>query len=253
MRGPATTREPVRYANLSLLPRADGEGWTHRFDVVRDRTAAVHVRVELGKETERELYGRYFDGRRISLVALDGQRDESSGGALSVELVPPGERSLNVRLPKTLATISFGTDAGSSSLAGDRLRHYERRPYEYIVVPANFPLRGQSTAAPEVLAFVFRFEDLKPDVAAAMQVPQEVVESRVIIGGPKPLTTELAQRMRRHMRAEIVSRDYLQALGFALIIEMMRLPPRQRATGRASSVRDHSSALRYRRSGASGL
>jgi hypothetical protein len=125
----------------------------------------------------------------------------------SVELVPAGERSLNVRLAKTLATISFSTDEGSSSLAGDRLRHYERRPYEYIVVPANFPLRGESTAAPEVLAFAFRFEELKPDIAAAMQLSPERLEPRVIIGGPKPFTTEIAQRIRRHMLAEVVSRD----------------------------------------------
>jgi hypothetical protein len=32
--------------------------------------------------------GPFVEGRRISLVALDGQRGESSGGALSVELVP---------------------------------------------------------------------------------------------------------------------------------------------------------------------
>ncbi len=156
----------------------------------------------------------------------------------SVELVPAGERSVNVRLAKTLATISFGTDEGSSSLAGDRLRHYERRPYEYIVVPANFPLRGESAAAPEVLAFAFRFEDMKPDLAAALQIPQDILEPRVIIGGPKPFTTEIAQRIRRHMMADSVSLDYLRALGFALIVEMMRLPSRQRATGRGVTLND---------------
>jgi len=156
----------------------------------------------------------------------------------SIELVPAGERSLNVRLPKTLATISFGTDEGSSSLAGDRLRHYERRPYEYIVVPANFPLRGTSAAAPEVLALVFRFEDLRPDIAAALQMPPERLEPRVIIGGPKPFVTEIAQRIRRHMLGEEVSRDYLHALGLALIVEMIRLPPRQHATGRGTTLND---------------
>lgn len=156
----------------------------------------------------------------------------------SVELVPAGERSFNVRLAKTLATISFSTDEGSSSLAGDRLRHYERRPYEYIVVPANFPLRGESAAAPEVLAFTFRFEDMKPDIAAALQTPQDLLEPRVIIGGPKPFTTQIAQRIRRHMMANTLSRDYLQALGFALIVEMLRLPSRQHATGRGSTLND---------------
>ena len=125
----------------------------------------------------------------------------------SVELVPAGERSLNVQLPKTLATISFSTDEGSSSLAGDRLRPYDRRPYEYIVVPAKFPLRGESKAAPEVLAFSFHFEALKPDAAAAMQIAPDLLEPRVIIGGPKPFVTEIAQRIRRHMLGEEVSRD----------------------------------------------
>jgi len=156
----------------------------------------------------------------------------------SVELVPAGERSLDVRLAKTLATISFSTDEGSSSLAGDQLRRYERRPYEFIVVPANFPLRGESTAAPEVLAFAFRFEDMKTDIAAALQLRQDLLQPRVIIGGPKPFTTEIAQRIRRHMMADTVSRDYLQALGFTLIVEMLRLPPRQRATGRGSTLND---------------
>ena len=156
----------------------------------------------------------------------------------SVELVPAGERSFNVRLPKTLATISFSPDEGSSSLAGDRLRRYERRPYEYIVVPANFPIRGESKVAPEVLAFAFRFEELKTDIAAALQIPQDRLQPRVIIGGPKPFTTEIAQRFRRHMRSEIMSRDYLEALGFALIVEMMRLPSRQQATGRGSTLND---------------
>ena len=156
----------------------------------------------------------------------------------SVELVPAGERSLNVRLPKTLATISFSADEGDSSLAGDRLRHYERRPYEYVVVPANFPLRGTSKVAPEVLAFTFHFDKLKPDVAAATQVRAELLEPRVIIGGPKPFTTEIAKRIRRHMRSDTVSRDYLWALGFTLIVEMLRLPPRQQATGRGKTLND---------------
>ena len=40
------------------------------------------------------------------------------------------------------------------------------------------------------------------------------------------------------MRAEIVSRNYLQALGFALIVEMLRLPPRQQTTGRGTTLND---------------
>jgi len=152
----------------------------------------------------------------------------------SVELVPAGERTFNVKLPRTLATISFSGDQGASSLAGDRLRRYERRPYEYIVVPAGFPLRGESKAAPEVLSFAFRFEDVRPDVAAATQVPPDRLEPRVIIGGPKSFTTELAKRMRLLLRAETVPQEYLRALGFALIVEMLRLPPRQQETGRGT-------------------
>jgi AraC family transcriptional regulator len=156
----------------------------------------------------------------------------------SIELVPPGVRHLNVRLKKTLATISFSTDQGASSLAGDGMRHYERRPYEYIVVPANFPLRSESQAAPEVLVFNFRFEDMRAVIAAATEVSPDVLEPRVIIGRPKPFITEVAQRIRRHMGAEVVSRDYLWALGFSLLVEMLRLPPRQRATGRGATLSD---------------
>ena len=155
-----------------------------------------------------------------------------------VELVPAGRRSFNARLAESIATISFGSDEGSSSLMGGGLRPYERRPYEYLVVPASFPLRGQSTVAPEVLAFVFSFEGMKRDVAAALQVPQEILESRVIIGGPKPFTTELAQRIRRHMLADGESNDYLKSLCFVLIVEMLRLPPKQRSTGRGTTLSD---------------
>ena len=155
-----------------------------------------------------------------------------------VELVPAGERVFNVKLPHALATISFNADEGASSLAGERLRPYERRPYEYIVAPANFPLRGQSIAAPEVLVFGFDFDALKADVAAANQMSPEILEPRVIIGGPKPFTTELAQRLRRHMRSDAVSQDYIHAVAFALIVEMLRLPTRQRVTGRGETLDD---------------
>lgn len=52
-----------------------------------------------------------------------------------VELVPEGERTFNVRLSETFASINFGPAEGTSSLAGDRLRRYDRRPYEFIVAP----------------------------------------------------------------------------------------------------------------------
>ncbi len=155
-----------------------------------------------------------------------------------VELVPAGKRSFNVRLAETFASISFSADEGRSSLAGDRLRRYERRAYEYIVAPAGFPLRGSSDAAPEVLVFVFDFDAMKVDIAAALQMSPDILESRVIIDGPKPLTTTIAQRIRRHMLNDTVSSDYLRSLCLVLIVEMLRLPPEQRSTGRGSTLDD---------------
>lgn len=155
-----------------------------------------------------------------------------------VELVPAGKRSFNVRLAETFASISFGADQGRSSLAGDRLRRYDRRSYEYIVTPAGFPLRGESKAAPEVLVFVFRFEVMKVDIAAALRLSQDILEPRVIMGAPKPFTTAIAQRIRRHILADAVSTDYLRSLCFVLIVEMMRLPPEQQSTGRGSILND---------------
>jgi len=156
-----------------------------------------------------------------------------------VELVPVGKRAFNVRLADTFASISFGADEGRSSLAGGRLRRYDRRPHEYIVTPPNFPLRGASDAAPEVLALVFRFDDIKLKVEAALQIPEDTLEPRVIIGGPKSFTTELAQRIRRHMLMHDVSTDYLEALCFLLIVEMIRLPPQQRKSARSSKLDDN--------------
>lgn len=155
-----------------------------------------------------------------------------------VELVPSGPRSFNVRLAETFASISFSADEGRSSLAGDRLRRYDRRPYEYIVTPPNFPLRGESDAAPEVLVLVFRLEEVRNEVAAALQIAESILEPRVIIGGPKRFTTELAQRIRRHMLVHDVSTEYLRALSLVLLIEMLRLPPQQQRTGRGSKLKD---------------
>lgn len=155
-----------------------------------------------------------------------------------VELVPGGARKINVRLSDTFASISFGPDEGRSSLAGDRLRKFDRRPYEYIVTPPNFPLVGESTGAPEVLVFVFAFEAIKPSVAAALQVKEDMLEQRVIIGDPKPFTTELAQRIRRHMLVHGMSSDYLRSLCFLLLVEMMRVPPNQRQSARGGKLDD---------------
>ncbi len=155
-----------------------------------------------------------------------------------VELVPAGPRRLNVRLDQSFASISFGADEGRSSLAGDRLRPYERRPYEFIVAPPSFPLRGESESAPEVLVYVFEFDAIRQDVAAALQVSPDILEPRVIIDGPKPLTTELAQRIRRHIVRDDVSNEYLKAMCMVLLVEMMRLPTTHRSTGRGESFDD---------------
>lgn len=154
-----------------------------------------------------------------------------------VELVPPGPRSFNVRLANSFASISFSGDEGRSSLADDKLRRYERRPYEYIVSPPKFPLRGQSTAAPEVLVIVFDFDAMRPAIASAMQIPDERLEPRVIIGRPKPLITSLAERARRHIMAHRNPDDYLRSLGMILIVEMLRLPAKQLAIGRGKVLK----------------
>ena len=154
-----------------------------------------------------------------------------------VELVPPGPRSFNVRLVRSFASISFSGDEGRSSLADDKLRRYERRPYEYIVSPPRFPLRGQSTAAPEVLVVVFDFDAMRPDIASALQIPKERLEPRVIIGSPKPIITSLAERARRHIAAHNSPDDYLQSLCMVMIVEMLRLPAKQLASGRGTVLK----------------
>lgn len=154
------------------------------------------------------------------------------------ELVPPGARRFNVRLEDSFASISFAGDEGRSSLAGDRLRHYDRKPYEFIVVPPNFPLRGESEAAPEVLALVFEFEALRDEIATALQISPDLLESRVVIGGPKTFTTTIAERIRRHMLGGEGPDDYLRSLCLVLIIEMLRLPARQRKTGRGTVLKE---------------
>ena len=126
----------------------------------------------------------------------------------------------------------------TAPLAGERLRPYDRRPYEFIVAPPNFPLRGESDAAPEVLVFVFDFEAIRADVAAALQLDPSKLEPRVIIDGPKPMITELAQRIRRHIIAGDVTDDYLKSLCMVMLVDMMRLPKKQQASGRGESLND---------------
>lgn len=156
-----------------------------------------------------------------------------------VELVPAGERLFNVRLSDAFASISFAADEGRSSLAGDRLRSYERLPFEYVVAPPDFPLQGTSDAAPEVLVLIFPFATLRAELADALRVAQDLLEPRVIIGGPAPFTTELAKRIRHHILADDVSQDYLRSLCIVILVEMLTLPPEQRSTRRGKSLDDN--------------
>ena len=107
-----------------------------------------------------------------------------------VELVPQGARVFKVRLSETFASINFGPAEGTSSLAGDRLRRYERRPYEFIMAPPRFPLKGETQIAPEVLAFVIKFDRMHETLAQALGVAPDVISPQVIIGNPAAFTTE---------------------------------------------------------------
>ncbi len=75
-------------------------------------------------------------------------------------------------------------------------------------------------------------------MAAALHLSEDLLEPRFILGGPKPFTTALAQRIRRHILADAISEDDLSSLCFVLIVEMLRLPPEQRTTGRDSILDD---------------
>lgn len=154
------------------------------------------------------------------------------------ELVPAGPRSFNVRLANSFASISYSGDEGRSTLAGDKLRRYDRRPFEYIVSPPRFPLRGHSSDAPEVLVMSFDFEALRTDIARALQMPVDLLEPRVIIGNPKPFITSIAERARRHMLAADEPDPYLESLCRILLVEMLRLPPRQQQTGRGTVLKE---------------
>lgn len=155
-----------------------------------------------------------------------------------VELVPPGPRTFNVKLKNSFASISFSEDEGHSTLADDKLRRFDRRPYEYIVSPPDFPLRGTSDNAPEVLVIAFDFAALRPEIASALQLPDEMIEPRIIIGSPKPFVTSIAQRIRKHMMSSDAPGDYLRSLCVVLIVEMLRLPGRQRKLGRGTILKE---------------
>lgn len=139
-----------------------------------------------------------------------------------VELVPQGERVFNVRLHEAFASISFGPAEGTSSLAGDRLRRYERRPFEYIVAPPRFPLSGETEIAPEVLVFVFTFDSIRVALSKIAGIAAEKIRPQVIIGNPTPFTTTLGKKIRSHLTVDNLSRSYLESLCSVLLIEMCR-------------------------------
>ena len=146
-----------------------------------------------------------------------------------VELVPAAPRHFNVKLSQAFATISYSGDEGRSNLAGDRQRKYERRPFEYLVAPPDLPLKGVSEAAPEVLAIVFDFQALRACLASAIQVAPEDLGLRIFFGAPKPIITELAVRVRKHILGGDVSKRYLESVCVVLLAEMlsaMQLPCR---------------------------
>lgn len=156
-----------------------------------------------------------------------------------VELVPQGERVFNVRLLETFASINFAPAEGTSSLAGDRLRRYERRPYEYIIAPPRFPLQGETRNAPEVLVFVVKFDSLRAMLAQALAVAPNAISPQVVIGNPAAFTTELAKKIRIQLSATPTARLYLESLCIALLVEMFKPiadrekhKPRQRVSKR---------------------
>ncbi len=139
-----------------------------------------------------------------------------------VELVPPGERHFNVRLTETFASINFAPAEGTSSLAGDRVRRYERRPYEFIVAPPMFPLKGETAQAPEVLAFVIKFDAMRNIISGGLGEPAEAINPEVILGSPTPFTTALAKKIRAQISNANASAPYVEALATTLIVELFR-------------------------------
>lgn len=153
-----------------------------------------------------------------------------------VELVPQGERVFNVRLDDAFASINFGPAEGTSSLAGERLRRYERRPFEYIVAPPRFPLKGEANIAPEVLAFVFEFDTVREALSRIAGVADEEITPQVVIGNPSPFTTALAKKIRSQVALASRSRAYLESLCTVLLIEMCKPIARSRSGRRRSPL-----------------
>ncbi|MEL6259059.1 MAG: hypothetical protein AAFQ67_08385, partial [Pseudomonadota bacterium] len=156
-----------------------------------------------------------LDGPAVRALPLWGERRCFKG--FCVELVPAGPRTVNFKLDQTFASISFAADEGRSSLAGDRLRKYDRRPHEFIVAPPNFPLFGEAAMAPEVLAFEVEFDVVCDAVAKELGVDPTTLRPEVVIGGPDPLATLLAGRIRRRILSAQSGDAHLEALCLCLL------------------------------------
>ena len=153
-------------------------------------------------------------------LPLWGRRVEFD--AFYVELVPPGDRVMNACLPEMSASINFGPAEGTLSLAGDRIRPYDRRSFEYFLVPPDFPIQGETRQAPEVLAFVIKFDRICGIVGEALGVDACGINPDVVIGAPKPFIAEIAKKIRRQLMTTQYSRPYLEALCTAILVEMFR-------------------------------
>ncbi len=155
--------------------------------------------------------------------------------SFAVELVPQSPRVLNLQLDRTFASINFSATSGTSSLAGDRLRPYDRRPFEFVVVPPGFPIQGENPQAPEVLAFLIDFDQFRPILAAAYAMDPADLRPQVILGTPAPFTTELAKKIRIQLSLPEPACPYIESLATALLAEMFRpvtAPPQERAKRR---------------------
>jgi len=181
------------------------------------------------------------DGPPARTLPLWGRRVEFED--FLVELVPAGRREFNVKLNRTFASINFGSTTGTSSLAGDRLRPYDRRPFEYIIAPPGFPHNGASDEAPEVLAFVIDFPKLHAEIATAMDVDADLLRPEVVLGSPDPFATGLAKRIRKQLLSDEPPQHYLEALCVSLIVEMFRPIAARRPKAASTPVEDASLSM----------
>lgn len=138
-----------------------------------------------------------------------------------IELVPAAPRQFNVKLDQAFASISFGGDEGKSNLASGQDRNFERRPFEFLIAPPNMPLKGVSEMAPEVLVFVFDFPAMRDCLAAANQMDPADLHLQIFFGAPRPITTELAKRIRKHILGGRLSHRFLEAISLVLLAEML--------------------------------